>query len=344
MFIHNPGTWQQYVQRPEHRGVSVTLLERKYRQELFYYQMALSEAVDNTTTTSAAASAGGGGSITSTTPNVVITDSDVLAFVAASGITDNTQKSAVNTLVTSLKGYSIWSSLNAIYPFVGGTASTHKWNLKDPRDLNAAYRLSFSGGWTHNSNGITGNASNTYADTFFSNYITQVRALGVYTRNTTATSNGVYIGQSETLDTTDPEGTQAFSEIMIQDNGAQMSTDISQGPNTSYVNNTNKSGFYTISSGSLTTQTSTYKNGTLNSSTLVNPTAVNQVDRAITIGALRTVTSLDSVFVPGSDNIVQYTNQNIAFAFIGNQFLSAAQMGNLYTAVQAYQTTLGRQV
>lgn len=340
----NPGTWQQYVQRPDNRGLSIALVERKYIQELYHYQMYLSEVVDNTTTTSAAASAGGGGSVPASTPSVVITDSDVLAFIAASGITDNTQKSAVNTLVTSLKGYSLWSNLNAIYPFVGGTASTHKWNLKDPRDLNAAYRLSFSGGWTHSSNGITGNASNTYADTFFSNFTTPVRALGVYTRNTTATTNGVYIGQMETLNTTDPEGTQAFSEVMIQDNGAQMSSDISQGPNTGFVNNTNKSGFYTISSGSLTSQTSTYKNGTLNSTTSVTPVANSLVDRAITIGALRSVSSTDGIFDPGSDSIVQYTNQNIAFAFIGTTFLSAAQMSNLYTAVQAYQTTLGRQV
>lgn len=340
----NPGTWQQYVQRPDNRGISIALLERKYIQELYQYQSYLTEVFNPTATTSAAASAGGHGSRPASAPDVVITDSDVLAFIAASAITDNTQKSAVNTLVTSLKGYSVWSSLNAIYPFVGGTSSTHKWNLKDPRDLDAAYRLSFSGGWTHNSNGITGNASNAYADTFFSNFATPVRAMGVYTRNTTATANGVYIGQLETLNTTDPEGTQAFSEVLIQDNGAQMSTDISQGPNTNFINNTNKSGFYTISSGSLSSQTSTYKNGTLNKSTSINPVATSFVDRAITIGALRSVSSTDGIFDAGSDSIVQYTNQNIAFAFIGTTFLTAAQMGNIYTAVQAYQTTLGRQV
>lgn len=337
----NPGTWQQYVQRPDNRGLSIALLERKYIQELYQYQSYLTEVFNPTATTSAAASAGGGGGISSI-PSVVITDSDVLAFIAASAITDNTQKSAVNTLVTSLKGYSVWDKLNAIYPFVGGTASTHKWNLKDPRDLDAAYRLEFFGGWTHNSNGITGNASNTYADTFFSNSATQVHAMGVYTRNATANAGGVYIGHTETLNTTDPEGTAAYGEVYINDNSAIMYTHVGYGP-MGFTNNTNKSGFYSISSGSAN-QVAIYKNGTQNGTLSIGPGATTYIDRSIKIGAISNVSSTDGIFDVGSDSISNYTNQNIAFAFISTTFLSAAQMGNIYTAVQAYQTTLGRQV
>jgi hypothetical protein len=117
-------------------------LKSKYinEQYLFEAQMAQIQQQHN------AFMNGSGGGPSSTQAPVVITDPDVLAFVAASGVTDNTQKSAVNTLVTSLKEYSVWTKLNAIYPFVGGTATTHKWNLKDPRDLDAAYRLEFFGG------------------------------------------------------------------------------------------------------------------------------------------------------------------------------------------------------
>jgi len=337
----NPGTWQQYVQRPDNKGLSITLLERRYTQELYQYQMYLMEVVDNTTTTTSAASAGGR-RMQATEAPLVITDSDVLAFVSATGITDTTQRSAVNTLVTSLKGYSIWNKLNAIYPFVGGTASTHKWNLKDPRDLDAAYRLSFSGGWTHNSNGITGNGTNAYADTFLSNFTTQVRALGVYTRNTSAT--GTYIGHAETLNTTDPEGTAAFGEMYINSTSGIMYTHVGIGP-IGYSNNTNKSGFYSISSGSASSQVAIYKNGTVNFTENVNPGALSNVDRSLKIGALSEVTSTDGIFDPGSDTITSYTNQNIAFAFIAtNNFLSAADMTNAYTAIQAYQTTLSRQV
>jgi len=93
-------------------------------------------------------------------------DADAQAFIDAAAITDVTQQSAINTLVLDLKNYGIWTKMKAVYPFVGGTATTHKWNLKDPRDLNAAFRLVFSGGWTHSSTGALPNGTNAYADTF----------------------------------------------------------------------------------------------------------------------------------------------------------------------------------
>ena len=93
-------------------------------------------------------------------------DPDAQAFITAAAITDPTQQTAVNSLVINLKGYGIWTKMNAIYPFVGGTASQHKFNLKDPRDLDAAYRLVFNGGVTHSSNGVKGNEVNGYYQTF----------------------------------------------------------------------------------------------------------------------------------------------------------------------------------
>lgn len=95
-----------------------------------------------------------------------VSDSDAQAFITAAAITDDTQKNAINNLVINLKAAGIWSKMKAIYPMVGGTASTHKWNLKDPRDLDAAFRLTFTGGWTHASTGAKPNGTNAYADTF----------------------------------------------------------------------------------------------------------------------------------------------------------------------------------
>lgn len=93
-------------------------------------------------------------------------DADALSFITAASITDNTQKTAINTLVTDLKTYNIWTKMKAIYPFVGGTATSHKFNLKDPRDLDASYRLVFNGGGTHDANGYKGNGTTAYANTF----------------------------------------------------------------------------------------------------------------------------------------------------------------------------------
>lgn len=75
------------------------------------------------------------------------------------------QKSAVSRLVRDLKLNCLWEKLYAIYPFLGGTAGSCKWNLKDPRDLDDAYRLTFSGGWTFSSTGALPNGTNGYADT-----------------------------------------------------------------------------------------------------------------------------------------------------------------------------------
>lgn len=97
---------------------------------------------------------------------VNFSDIDAAAFLTAASISDSTQQTAIYTLVSYLKCKGLWSKMLAIYPFIGGTESTHKWNLKDPRDLNIAYRLVFSGGWTHSSNGSLPNGTNGYANTF----------------------------------------------------------------------------------------------------------------------------------------------------------------------------------
>src|SRR5258708_28075937 len=72
-------------------------------------------------------------------------DADALKFIDSTGINDSNQKNAINIFVTQLKDSLLWPKFMAIYPMVGGTANTTKWNLKDPRDLDAAYRLTFYG-------------------------------------------------------------------------------------------------------------------------------------------------------------------------------------------------------
>jgi hypothetical protein len=93
-------------------------------------------------------------------------DPNAQAFITAAGITDATQKAAINTLVLDLKDNSLWSLLYAFYPIVGGSATSHKFNLVNPLDTDAAYRLVFSGGITHNANGVTGNGTNGFANTY----------------------------------------------------------------------------------------------------------------------------------------------------------------------------------
>lgn len=85
-------------------------------------------------------------------------------FVAAVGSLTDTEKKAINYLVYELKRNNLWDS-SYIYPFIGASANTHKYQLRDPRDLDAAFRLTFSGTCTHNSDGVIfGNDG--YANTF----------------------------------------------------------------------------------------------------------------------------------------------------------------------------------
>ncbi len=83
-------------------------------------------------------------------------DSDAQAFIDATGITNSTEINAVNVLTKDLKSAGYWDDLVAVYPFVGSTADTHKYNLKDPRDLDAAGRITWVGSLTHTYDGVQG--------------------------------------------------------------------------------------------------------------------------------------------------------------------------------------------
>ena len=93
-------------------------------------------------------------------------DSDAQAFINAVGLTDDTQKNAINDLVLDLKSAGIWTKMQAVWPFVGSTAATQKWNHKNPQDTNSAYRLTFVGTWTHDSSGGDPTSVDAYANTY----------------------------------------------------------------------------------------------------------------------------------------------------------------------------------
>jgi hypothetical protein len=71
-------------------------------------------------------------------------------------------------------------------------ASQMKYNLKDARDLDAAFRLTWSGGWTYSANGATPNGTNAFADTKLATNILGLDSahLSLYSRTN---SNGTII-------------------------------------------------------------------------------------------------------------------------------------------------------
>lgn len=93
------------------------------------------------------------------------------AFILAASITDSTQKAAITTFVKDLKAINAVqadfvnfdtpanSICLAIYPFVGGSAAKHKFNLINPADTDTAHRLTFGGVFTHDEKGVKGSDS-----------------------------------------------------------------------------------------------------------------------------------------------------------------------------------------
>jgi hypothetical protein len=120
----------------------------------------------NITCVVTATNAGGSANATSNQIAQVLT-TRTGAFLTASAISDATIRGGLNTFDIGLISNSLDTKMKALYPFVGGTASTHKFNFMNAADTNSAFRLVFSGTWVHNSTGILSNGSNAYANTFF---------------------------------------------------------------------------------------------------------------------------------------------------------------------------------
>lgn len=251
-------------------------------------------------------------------------DADAILFLTAAGITDLTITVAIQQLVIDLKSYGLWSKMKAIYPFVGGLADTHKWNLKDARDLDAAFRLSFVGGWTHSSTGALPNGTNAYADTFLnpSVVINNVNDghLSYYSRSNTSSINAVDIGCGDTI-----TSFNMFIKFGLNFAGAC----INMSDTNAFTNSNDTTGLYHAN-----------QNNTAN----IRKMFRNAVSIATQNVSQNTTPSLN-IWIGARNNINAqfYTNRECAFASVGNG-LTDTEAANLYTAVQAFQTTLGRQV
>jgi hypothetical protein len=246
-------------------------------------------------------------------------DTDAIAFFTAAGITNATEKTAVNQLVVDLKAYSLWTKMTAIYPFVGSSATTNKYNLKDPRDLDAAYRINFYGGWTYNSNGITGDGTSGYADTMAAMNTTAIpnrlNHWSSYNRTLPSTSkyNGILdLGVFQLFGWNGGSGANFFMGLQsFITTGVASTTGFINGTVTSNSNAVlykSGSSIFTTSPSSMTTNYNYYLG------------AVNQ-----------------------NGSPTNYNTTNIAFASLGGA-LTATDAANFYTAVQKFQTTLGRNV
>jgi hypothetical protein len=249
-------------------------------------------------------------------------DPDAGAFINVTGI-GGIEAVAINNLVNQLKSTGLWSTMIAIYPMVGGTANTHKYNLVNPEDTNAAYRLSFTGGWTHNSSGakpdgIAGTFANTFA-AVNSVYTTTSGAMSYYSFTNNAASDDVEIGAT---------GAASSGEALL-------AFRFSDGNQYAFFGQVGGSGGAPGNSfgymiGNRTANVEGWKNGT----------------RVINTGTTVTTLTTNTLYL-GADNngTGNYRNSSrgCSFAHIGRS-LPTGGPANLTNIVNQFQITLGRNV
>lgn len=259
--------------------------------------------------------------IDKTTKKIAAFDADAQAFfnrvTAAGGTLTATEQTAVNTLVLELKGYSIWSSMKAIYPMVGASAAACAQNL-----VSASFTGSFSSGWTFASTGVTPNGVSAFMNTNLNPTVSINNAndghLSYYSR-TTSTGSFIEMG---TID-----GATAFDLVIKFSTVAGACINMVDTNVFTYTGTTR--GLFIGSQNNTANVRKFFRDNTLIQTQTVAQNS--QPNTIISVGAR-------------GPNFTSFgTNRECAFASIGNG-LTDLQASDFYTNVQTFNTTLSRQV
>lgn len=251
-------------------------------------------------------------------------DSDAAYFIKTAGLTGATHQTAICQLVKDLKTNSLWDKLIAVYPFIGATASAHALNLKDPRNLDVSFRLTFTGGFTHSETGCLPDGSSGWAETYLipSSHVpgTTSISLGYYSRNA---DSGNRMGFSNA------SGNRLF--LYLHFASGDLTILDCYGTSGGFRASATAAGTagFLIGSRISSTDSKLFKNG-------------------VQIGATQSTTmnnlpSTGSMQMFRQSNGTLYSNWECAFGMIGTG-LTSGDVAALNTIVEAYQDTLGRGV
>jgi len=237
------------------------------------------------------------------------------AFLAATGITDTTIAIALNNMDKAIILNGLESDIKFLHPFVGGTATTSKYNFMDVTKNNCT----FFGGVTFDANGITGNGTNGYATFGFTpstNFAVGSAHVATYDRTNSFATGRYTIG--------------AFSSGQV--------VWISYANDTQYAilggaNNIISNGSINITKLRIATRTATNVFKAFRDGTQVGTTITANITTYPS-------TQLAYLFATG---LTYYSNHNLAFGCGGNG-LSDAKAIALNTIVNNFQTALGRNV
>lgn len=257
-------------------------------------------------------------------------DPDVQALIDAieggGGTLTQTEIDYLQFMIPSLKGINtsynptaidFWTDIYYWHPYVGGTATSCKWNAKDPQDSDAAYRLAFSGSNTFSANGWQGGA-NGYANTFLKpNINTNNIYFGFYDR-TNVWTNGRYWGGA--FDGSSVTWHSFFDTQFV------------------YIN--------TVGTGVLTGPVQT-RGFIVMSRSAANDVRgyVNGVQEGATQAGADSTGTTNDFYLQATNGLlgVGYAQKECASSICGTN-LTAAKQSILYDIMQQGQTILGRQV
>jgi hypothetical protein len=245
-------------------------------------------------------------------------DVDAQAFfdrvTAAGGTLTTTEKNATNQLVLDMKANETWTSMLAIYPMVGASAAACAQNLKS-----ASFTTTFSSGWTFTSSGITPNGTSAFADTGL-NQATNLTNTNLHCSY--YANGGAFTGGDGSIGLT---GSSTFlllraSAIYYNQCDGDFGT----------VYGVSNFGFYLGTRANLSQRIGYFNGSQVNVSGSGSGNATSNLNYYF--GAL------NNSGVAGF-----FSSVRTAFATIGTN-LTSTQNANLYTSIQAFQTTLSRQV
>ena len=266
---------------------------------------------------------GGTATIAWVVPKTGCADADVIAFLSATGITDSTIENALCVLVTSAKANGWWAKCIAIYPMVGGTSTTCKYNLKDPQNTNGAFRLAYDAGWSFSATGAS--PSNGYADTF----IIPSSHLALNDVHSSYYSRENVVGEYD-IGVFDSSGSKEFALIVRYLDSNLYSVIYDESSSIIAAASADGSGYF-LNSRTSSNAHNVYRNG----SSFASSANAN-------IGVLPTISvylgALNSSGTPSA-----FSTKECAFATFGSG-IDASLAATMYTDIQTFQTALSRQV
>jgi len=241
-------------------------------------------------------------------------DPDAQAFfnrvAAAGGTLSGTEKTAVNTLVIQMKADGTWSLMKAIYPMVGASAAACAQNLKS-----SSFTGTFSGSVTFASTGVQGNGTTGLMNTAFN-------------PSSQSTSSSVHMSLYSRTNQNRAEfdfSRLEFGLLLFSNNFYIQLTSV--GSYATSISISNTQGMWIISRTN-----GTNVNGYRNATKLINNAA-----------QVSTLINNNILLMASEPSGLNASSKEYAFASIGDG-LDDTQAGNFNTAVQAFQTTLSRNV